>query len=200
MRIGLDIDDTISKTNEVLMKYAFKYNEEHGNKPLLKKDTNNFGEVFGWNDDEVYTFFRTYYLDALKELEPKDNVKEVLTKLREEGNEIIFITVRNDRECGGEGEAYRITTEWLDKYEIPYDELNLDIHDKKTFCEENGIDIFMDDSVRTISAVKELGITTCLAVNNFNIDYKDDKVINVYDLDDFYNRVHEIEKVEGKVK
>ena len=34
MRVGLDIDDTISNTNFVLMKYAFRYNEEHGNKKL----------------------------------------------------------------------------------------------------------------------------------------------------------------------
>lgn len=40
------------------MKYAFKYNKEHGNKPLLKYNTNNFAEVFGWSDEEVYDFFR----------------------------------------------------------------------------------------------------------------------------------------------
>ena len=45
-RIGLDIDDTICNTNFVLMTYAFKYN------------TNNFAEVFGWSDEEVYDFFR----------------------------------------------------------------------------------------------------------------------------------------------
>ena len=192
MRIGLDIDDTICYTNRVLMKYAYKYNEEHGNKPLLKKDTNNFAEVFGWNDDEVYSFYRTYYLDALKEIEPKENVKEVLTKLREDGNEIIFITVRNDRECGGEGEAYRITTEWLNKYDIPYDELNLDIHDKATFCKEHNIDVFMDDSINTDRLVNNEGIKTFLAVNNFNNDFSDDEIINVYSMEDFYRKITEL--------
>ena len=64
-KIGLDIDDTICNTNFVLMKYAIKYNKEHGNKPMLKYNTNNFGEVFGWSNEEVNDFFRTYYLDAL---------------------------------------------------------------------------------------------------------------------------------------
>ena len=191
-KIGLDIDDTICNTNFVLMKYAIKYNKEHGNKPMLKYNTNNFGEVFGWNNEEVNDFFRTYYLDALKEIEPKFNVKEVLSKLREEGYEIIFITVRNDRECAGIGEARRITLEWFKKYEIPFDELHVDIQDKKSFCKENNIDIFMDDSIRTVTRVRENNIDTFIAMNDFNLDFSDDEIINVYSMDDFYNKIHKL--------
>ena len=192
MRIGLDIDDTICNTNEVLMKYAHKYNAEHGNKPLLNSNTNNFGEVFGWNSDEVNDFFRTYYLDALKEIEPKDKTKEVLNKLKEEGHKLIFITVRNDRECGGEGEARRITTEWFKEYNIPYDEINFDIYDKATFCIEHSIDIFMDDSVKTVQTVSKLGINTFIAMNNFNLDFKNENITNIYNLNEFYEKIHEI--------
>ena len=198
-RIGLDIDDTICNTNFVLMKYAFKYNKEHGNKPLLKYNTNNFGEVFGWNKEEVNNFFRTYYLDALKEIEPKFRAKEVLSKLREEDYEIVFITVRNDRECDGEGEAKRITLEWFEKYGIPFDELYVDIQDKKSFCKENKIDIFMDDSVSTVTKVKDTGIDTFIAMNDFNLDFNDDEITKVYSMEDFYNKVHALENVR-KIK
>ena len=191
-RIGLDIDDTICNTNFVLMKYAFKYNKEHDNKPLLKYNTNNFGEVFGWSNEEVNDFFRTYYLDALKEIEPKFRVKEVLSKLREEGYEIVFITVRNDRECAGEGETKRITLEWFEKYGIPFDELHVDIQDKKSFCEEHDIDIFMDDSVKTVTKVKGIGMDTFIAMNDFNLDFSDDEITNVYSMDDFYNKIHKL--------
>lgn len=191
MRIGLDIDDTISNTHFVLMKYALKYNSEHGNKPLLKYNTNNFSEVFGWTDEEVNNFFRTYYLEALKEIEPKFNVKETLGKLRDEGNQIVFITVRNDRECAGQNEARRITLEWLSHYKIPFDELYVDIQDKKTFCQENNIDAFMDDSIRTVSAVKTLGINTFIAMNSFNLDFKDEQITNIYSMREFYEKIKE---------
>lgn len=194
MRIGLDIDDTISYTNRVLMKYAHIYNKEHGNRPLLKENTNNFSEVYGWNDDEVYKFFRTYYLTALEELEPKENVKEVLIKLRKEGHKIILITVRNDKECAGEGEAFRITSEWLKEYDIPYDELNLAVFDKKAFCEEHKIDVFIDDSEKNDRAVSELGIKTFMAINNFNKDFKDEKIENIYNMDEFYEKIEEYDK------
>ena len=191
-RIGLDIDDTICNTNFVLMKYAIKYNQEHGNKPMLKYNTNEFGEVFGWNNEEVNDFFRTYYLDALKEIEPKFNVKEVLSKLKEEGYEIIFITVRNDRECAGFDEAKRITLEWLKKYEIPFDELYVDIQDKLSFCKEHNIDIFIDDSITTVNRIKDSGIITFIAMNDFNLDFNDDKITNVYSMNDFYNKIHSL--------
>ena len=194
MRIGLDIDDTISNTHIVLMKYALKYNKEHGNKPLLKFNTNNFAEVYGWTGEEVNDFFKTYYLEALKEIEPKYNVKEILNKLREEGHEIIFITVRNDRECGGENEARRITLDWFQKYEIPFDELHVDIQDKKTFCQENNIEVFMDDSIKTISAVKTLGIHTFAAMNCFNLDFHDNEITNIYNWNEFYQKIQELKK------
>ena len=197
-RIGLDIDDTISNTHFVLMKYAIKYNLENGNKPMLKYNTNDFSKVYGWSPEETNSFFRKYYLTALDELMPKYGVKETLSKLREEGRKIVFITVRNDRECAGVGEARRLTLEWFNRHEIPFDELHVDIQDKKQFCEENNINAFMDDSIRTTTAVKTLGIPTFVAMNDFNLDFSDDEIINVYSMEDFYNKIHELEMVKSK--
>ena len=192
MRIGLDIDDTICNTNEVLMKYAAKYNSEHGNKPLLNPNTNNFSLVYGWSEEETYNFFRAYYLEALKEIIPKPDVKEILTKLKEEGNEIDFITARKDIECGGAGEAYRITKEWLDKYEIPYDNLYLNVKNKAIFCIEHEIDIFMDDAEKNVKIVKYTGIKTYMAMNNFNMNFKDEDITNIYSMNEFYEKVHDL--------
>lgn len=116
----------------------------------------------------------------------------MLFYLREEGYEIVFITVRNDRECAGIGEARRITLEWFKKYEIPFDELHVDIQDKKSFCNEKNIDIFMDDSIKTVSKVKETGIDTFIAMNDFNLDFSDDEITNVYSMEDFYNKIHKL--------
>ena len=193
MRIGLDIDDTICNTNFVLMKYAYKYNEETENRELLKYNTNDFSKVYGWNYKEVNSFFRKYYLDALKDIEPKFNVKEILTKLKNEGHEIIFITIRNDNECCGEDEAYRITEEWLKKYEIPYNELHIAISDKKSFCKENNIDVFMDDSEKNCIAVSELGIKTFIAMNTFNLDFKNENIINIYSMNEFYQELQKLQ-------
>lgn len=192
MRIGLDIDDTICNTHIVLMKYAIKYNKENTNKPMIKYNTNNFSEVFGWSKEETYKIFKEYYLQVLREIEPKFNVKEVLTKLRNEGHKIIFITVRDDNECGGLNTAYNKTSDWLKKYNIPFDELHIDIKDKKTFCQENNIDIFMDDSANHCLGVSETGIKTCMAMNDFNLDFYSEKITNIYNMNEFYEKVTSI--------
>lgn len=192
-RIGLDVDDTICNTRFVLMKYAYKYNEEHGNKPLLKYNATYYSEIFGWTEEEIDDFFKTYYLIALEEIEPKFHAKEVITKLKEEGYEIVYITIRSDKFCGGEGEAKRILEEWLNKYEIPYDEIHTGIHDKKTFCEEHNINIFMDDTVKIINSMKETDIRTFISMNDYNMDFKDSNITNIYSMDEFYNKVHESE-------
>ncbi len=194
MRIGIDIDDTISSTHFVLMKYAYKYNLEYGNKPLLKYNTNDFSQVFGWNPEEVNSYFRTYYLTALQEIEPKYGAREALTMLRKMGHEIVFITIRNDRECNGENEARRLTEEWLKKYGIPYDELHVDIHDKKEFCREHGIDVFMDDSVKNVLAVNELGIKTFIAMNVFNLDFENEQISKIYNLEQFVREIIRLER------
>ncbi len=197
MKIGLDIDDTICNTNFILMKYAYRFNNENTKKELLKYNTNDFSEVFGWNNDDVNSFFKKYYLKALEEIEPKFNVKEVLTNLRKQGHKIIFITIRNDKECAGENEAYRITSEWLNKYEIPYDELHVGISDKKDFCKTNNIDVFIDDSEKNCRAVSELGIKTFIAMNSFNLDFKDDNIDNVYSMSEFYNKILKLNNIKS---
>lgn len=188
MRIGLDIDDTITNTHSVLMKYAIKYNKEKiGRNELLNYNTNNFMEAFNWTFEEMNNFFDTYYLESLNYIEPKEFVKEVLTKLRNLGHKIVFITVRNDKECKGGKEALRITTEWLNKYEIPYDELNMSIKDKKEFCKNNNIDIFVDDSEKHCKGVSELGIKTYIMDNFFNKNILD--IARVFDLNDLYLKI-----------
>ena len=191
MKIGIDIDDTITNTNFLLMKYAFKYNNEHDKRKLIKYNTNNFSEVFGWSYDETNDFFRTYYLDALKEIEPRYNTSEILNNLKKDGHKIVFITYRNDRECNGKGEAYRITSEWMKKYRIPYDEINVDVSDKAKFCLDNKIDIFIDDSIRYCEEVSNLGIRTMMAMTSFNLDYSNAKIVKFYNLSELYDCIND---------
>ena len=138
-------------------------------------------------------FHLKYYLEALNEIEPKFNVKEVLSSLRDNRHEIIFITIRNDNECGGKNEAYRITEEWLEKFEIPYDELHVGISDKKDFCRKNNIDVFMDDSEKNCIAVSQLGIKTFIAINAFNQNFKDDSITNIYSMNEFYQEIQKLQ-------
>ena len=48
----------------------------------------------------------------------------------------------------------------------------------------------MDDSVKTVLAVKDLGIHTFIAINDFNLDFKDAEITNIYSMNGLYNEIH----------
>lgn len=101
MNIGIDIDDTISKTFEIICELAKKYNNEDLNKNL-EIDFNReithplwCRELFGWNDSEEDGFWKKYYLKYLEEVEIKENAKRIINKLYKDNN-IVLITARFD--------------------------------------------------------------------------------------------------------
>jgi len=192
MRIGLDIDDTICDTHQVLIKYANKYSKEVLHKELSRYNSNNFMEVLDCSLEEMIKYYDTYYTTALKEITPKYEAKEVLEELIKEGHEIIFITIRNDKEC--KGSAKGITEDWLAKYEIPYTELYTEIFDKKQCCQENNIDVFVDDSEKNCIQVSELGIKTYLANAIFNLDFEDERIERVDNLLELKKKIEEIKR------
>lgn len=139
MRIGIDIDDTITNTYEVIIKllsehYGISYDElynKHYDYKVLIKMYDEYFEIFKENMNEL----------ALN-LELKDNVKEIIDKLSED-NEIHFITARTNFEYI---DCYTTSKMFLDKNNIKYDSLNVGIKDKGEFLSENNIDILIDDS------------------------------------------------------
>lgn len=192
MRIGLDIDDTICDTHQVLIKYANKYSKEVLHKELSRYDSNNFMEVLDCSFGEMVRYYDMYYTIALKEIMPKYYAKEVLEELIKEGHEIVFITIRNDKEC--KGSAKEITEEWLAKYEIPYNELYTEIFDKKKCCQENNIDVFVDDSEKNCIQVSELGIKTYLANAIFNLNFEDKNIERVENMLELKEKINEIKR------
>ena len=90
MKIGIDIDDTISNTYDVVFNYAQKYTLEE-----LKRDLNisnnksyydhNYTEsIHGWNKLESVMFWEKYYKEILHKVRPKAFAKEYLDKIAED--------------------------------------------------------------------------------------------------------------------
>ena len=61
MRIGIDIDDTVSKTNEKLIEAAIEYDKKRvKGKGFRNPDAYSFMEMFYWNVMDVDTFMKTF--------------------------------------------------------------------------------------------------------------------------------------------
>lgn len=170
MRIGLDIDDTISKTWEVLLPSFLEH--YHLKVEGLNKDASHYSEFLGIEKDEYYKFMLENFSTLVSKAEVKPNCKEVLKRLKEKGNEIILITVRDEKMFK---DPEKNTEEWLKRMQIPYDKLFCGVRDKFEICKNENIDVFIDDSIENCIAVSKLGITVFLmdsVVNQRGVNFK----------------------------
>lgn len=193
MKIGIDIDDTTVITVKSMIKYADKYDTE----VLGRKGTNgNLGLIqnryylkvlYGWTEKEKFDFFNMYYKNVLEECTLMPNADKVLQKLKEEGNEIYFITARltNINNCNTE----EITKNTLKENNIPYDKLIINASDKLKVCEDEGIEIFIEDSYDTCKELTENGIKSILMTTKMNEQIEAGDIPRVHNWNEIYQQI-----------
>ena len=120
--IGIDLDDTISSSNEMFIKYAKLYNKEKKINFKIDETQWDLDKSFGWNDNNYKEFCKQYLRTLLNEAEIKYNAAEKINKLKNEGYKIIIITSRNEKELN---DMYSFTEKWLKNHNINYDKLNI---------------------------------------------------------------------------
>ena len=189
MRFGVDIDDTIADTCEIICVYAYDYTMN-----VLKREVKfNFcacsqhdytKRIFGWTDEESDEFWNLYLDKIFLKVKPFTLCAEYLKKLKDEKNEIIFITARY-----GEN-VEKMTKEWLEKNNILYDKLIINAQNKGKIALDNKIDIFIDDSLQNCMEVSKVGVKSFLMNSRTNGDLETGKITRVYNWLDIYSRVH----------
>lgn len=188
MRIGLDIDDTIADTYEIIFVYALEYTLNK----LQREVKLNFNNVrhhdytnymFGWTQKESDDFWDIYFDDIVRNVKPFTLASEVLRQLKDDGHEIIFITARY-----GEN-AQKFTEEWLEKNNFVYDKVLVDVKEKGKVAQEENIDVFMDDSLLQCEDVYKYGIKSFLMNTRTNRDLETGEITRVYTWPDFYNKL-----------
>ena len=193
MKIGIDIDDTTVITVKSMIKYADKYDIE----VLGRKGTNgNLGLIqnryylkvlYGWTEKEKFDFFDMYYKNVLEECPLMSNADSVLQKLKEEKNEIYFITARltNIHNCNTE----EITRNTLNANNVPYDKLIMNASDKLKVCKDEEIELFIEDSYDTCKELTENGIKSILMTTEMNKNIETVDIPRVYNWDEVYEQI-----------
>lgn len=193
MKIGIDIDDTTFFTVKPMLKYADIFEKEISGEPInrdsfgLIKNRYYLEALYGWNEETKFAFFNKYYKNVLEECIMLPNANKIIQKLKEEGNEIHFITARlmNIKNCDTE----TITRNSLDKFNIPYNSLNLYISDKLTFCKDNGIDLLIEDSYETCRELTDNGIKSILMTTKMNFNIENGDIVRVNNWDEIYEEI-----------
>lgn len=168
-KIGIDIDNVLSNFNDELLKEFINHDKELRNTGIVNKDVYITRGMFDWSKDELDDFYYSNIERIAKKLDVIDEAPKYIKQLRENGYEIYIISGRNNGEYS---DPYKMTSDWLDKYKIEYDELILtDAYnslEKAKICKENNISIMIDDSTRILLEVKNEGITALLMDTPYN--------------------------------
>jgi 5'(3')-deoxyribonucleotidase len=175
MKIGIDIDDTVSKTNERLIEEAVKYDSEVlRGRGFKNPDAYSFMEMFYWSVVDVDNFLKKFRKsNAFYELEPKEYAAQVITKLYEAGNEIYFITRRQNT-----FKVKSMTKKWMKKNGFKYNKIFFHIREKGKFAEDLGIDLFIDNDEKNVYEALEYNIDSLLMATRYNENVTDLKRVN----------------------
>lgn len=183
MRIGIDIDDTISNTHDILFSYAQKYTAEELKKEISEPKSeimsgNGYCAQFhNWNEEEDKGFWRKYYKIIIQQVKPKKFARDVIKKLREDGNEIYLITARYNFE---DIDVVKETEKWLKDNEIEYDAIIFNAKDKASILKENNVKILVDDAETNCRRVAQEGICTYIMDSMENHNCKIENVKRLY--------------------
>lgn len=169
MKIGIDIDNVISNFNDELLKEYLKHDKELRNTGIINGNVFIRYGMFDWTEKEETEFYKNNIERIATKLKPLNRASETIKKLKEDGNEIIIISGRNNGEYNN---PYKLTEEWLAKYNIVYDKLILtnayNKEEKANVCKENNIDIMIEDSTQTAINIEKVGTKVLFMNTRYN--------------------------------
>lgn len=171
MKIGIDIDDTVMNTFDVIEEAARYFDryflENKGYQDITKYD---FHERFYWTSEEKKAFFNYFRKNKLYlKAKPKGDALYYLEKLYNEGYELYFLTRRKKDE---KLDILSITKNDLISKGFKFTDCYIGLSKKGEACKSLGIDVFIDDAVIQIEDVNNYDIKTILVDNWYNKEYK----------------------------
>ena len=198
MKIGIDIDNVISNFNDELLKEYLKHDKELRNTGIINKDVFIRYGMFDWTEKEETEFYKNSIERIAIKLKPIHRATETIKKLIEDGNEIIIISGRNNGEYNN---PYKLTEEWLAKYNIVYDKLILtnayNKEEKANVCKENNIDIMIEDSTQTAVNIEKVGTKVLFMNTRYNKNNENfEKVSNWKEI---YSKISKLYKKDKNI-
>ena len=196
MKIGIDIDNCISNFDDTLLKEYLKHDKELRNTGIINENPEYIRKgMFDWTDEEEKSFYNANIENFAKNLKQIENSSYYIKKLKEDGHEIYIITGRNN---GDYTNPFKLTEEWLKKYNIVYDKLiftnSHDKHEKTEVCLENNIDLMIEDSTKICLDLINNGIKVYTMNTRYN--QKEEKLDRVTKWKEIYERISKLNKIE----
>ena len=155
MRVGLDMDDTICSTNEVVKKYENKYCK-----------LNNVDSKTLWKEEDIrHDFLHKYLKTIYNEVEVKKGAVKTINKIKELGHEVYVITARKNKYIDSDMKEF--VKDYLSRNGIIVDDVIVEAKDKYEICDKLDIDIMLEDNDYNYYILEKEGFNVIL-FDDFN--------------------------------
>lgn len=180
MKIGFDIDDTITYCRKFELDNFIQWSKIVGRKQNISKEIYDRTEYdakkrFHLSDDEFKNFNNFHFPKMVNEVPVMKRVRPLIVTLNKFGIETCIITRRDPNYDKSEYKGSIMvndTKNWLRKNDIQISELHFGCLDKDKSCKEFDVHLLFEDSPANINAVSKLipVIVPAYPYNIFEVD------------------------------
>lgn len=188
MILGIDIDGCLTDSERWDKESLIEFSK---NNQIELPDNYLSLRHFGLDDDIYQSYMNEYFPKMVREISPRLYTKEALYSLKALGHTLKIITAR-DALRDKENEPYkgymmkRDTLKWFETHDIPYDNIIFSStrgdYNKGTVCQQEKIDIMLDDDLKNVEEIVNVGIPCIIMMNQQNryCDLPNVYIVNVW--------------------
>ena len=157
MKIGVDLDGVVIDSETTFRTYEeiFDIDTLKGNN-LINREEPKFQARYNWTKEQEEEFIKKYFLKVSKESNLMSGFLGVYNLLKQQGHEFVVITARGGFIKEMKDDAIRL----LEENNIKFDKYYWMIDDKLEICQNEKVDIMIDDDWRIIKKLADNKIKT----------------------------------------
>lgn len=199
LRIGIDIDGTITEAHKYDILSGRDYCIKHNLPATLREDKIDMKDAFGWSDKDHQNWMKSHFPWNVKHCPIRMGASEVIRKLATH-HTICIVTARRenyDGEYNG-NDMKRDTYKYFHIHNIPVHEWYFSSIEKGQTCKENDIDLLIDDNSDHVRQCMEVAIPAICIAQPYNTDMKHESgVFYAENWIQIYNFIVELDKLKG---
>lgn len=157
MKIGIDLDGVVIDSETTFRTYEEIFDIDYlkGNNLVNQKEP-KFQARYNWTKEQEKEFIEKFFLKVSKESNLMSGFISVYNLLKEEGHEFIVVTARGGFIKEMKDDAIRV----LDENNIKFDKYYWQVEDKLEICQNEKVDIMIDDDWRIIKKLADNQVKT----------------------------------------
>ena len=157
MKIGIDLDGVVIDSETTFRTYEeiFDMDVLKGNN-LIDREEPKFQARYNWTDEQEKEFIEKYFLQVSKESNLMSGFIGVYNLLKKQDHEFIVITARGGFLSEMKDDAIRL----LEENDIKFDKYYWRVKDKLEICQNEQVDIMIDDDWRIIKQLADNNVKT----------------------------------------